>query len=342
MDWGLLIGLPFGIFLVLGRLVSEEQIWELWSSFGTLAKYTVAFCGAMFLWIQIATCLLHWGMKKKLPDFKILFLEKILGISLFALVFYSVAQMLIFTAALTYVLYQSAGIVEGYKRAMLSVPLSQIANVVYYAPEGLTSEEEESINKFIPDIQLYERKFADPIKYTFNEEEYSANSSEFWELWIQLLLKNPVHYLDAFLALNAPLWYMEDDSVVPYISVGIFSRHYSYEWNNQIPGLHSVYMKMAEYEQGEKGVYRLPGIRQFFNISTSIWILWSAFVLLIMKKRLRDSISLVPLILIWFTYLLGPVSNFRYILPIFISYPIILIVLLKKSDALLELKERKE
>lgn len=227
--------------------------------------------------------------------------------------------------------YQKIGVVPGYAREMLSVPLSQLANVYREEKQDLYSADADMMRKYIPDIEKYERQFADPIKYTFNEEAYKADKSEFWKLWIEFLDKEPLLYADAFLVLNAPLWYMESDTVDPYISLGRFSRHYTFEYKDYFPRINSFYTAMAEYNTAKSGIFRLPVIKQFFSVALPIWVLFVAFCTLIAKKKQRWLVPLLPLLLLWMTYLLGPVSNFRYMFPIIICYPIIVVIVMQNG-----------
>lgn len=227
--------------------------------------------------------------------------------------------------------YRGLGVLPGYAREMLSVPLSQLANVYREEKEDLDAADRELMLKYIPDIERYERQFADPIKLTFHEEEYKKKKGEFWSLWLRYLRKEPRLYAEAFLVLNAPLWYMESDTVDPYISLGLFSRHYTFEYRDRLPGVRQFYTAVAEYDRAEEGILRWPVIRQFFSVALPIWVLLAAACALAAEGRWKRAIPLLPLVLLWMTYLLGPVSNFRYMFPIIISYPLILMLVLDKE-----------
>ncbi|MBR6771112.1 MAG: hypothetical protein IKM28_07750 [Lachnospiraceae bacterium] len=228
-------------------------------------------------------------------------------------------------------IYWLLGVQPGYAREMLSVPLSQLANVYQEEKEDLDAEDRELMLKYIPDIEKYERQFADPIKLTFHEEEYKKKKGEFWSLWWKYLKQEPRLYAEAFLVLNAPLWYMESDTVDPYISLGLFSRHYTFEYKDALPTVRKLYTAVAEYDKAEKGLLRWPIIRQFFSVALPVWVLLAAGCTLGAEGRWKRMIPLLPLLLLWMTYLLGPVSNFRYMFPIIISYPLILMLVLDKE-----------
>ena len=227
--------------------------------------------------------------------------------------------------------YGAMGIQPGYAREMLSVPMSQLANVYQRAKDDIEPEDEQILLKFVPDIQKYERQFADPIKYTFNEEAYATDKGEFWRLWLKYLQQETIWYVDAFLVLNSPLWYMEDDTVDPYISLGLYGKPYIFEQTDHFPGIKAFYTDMAEYNIADDGIFRLPVIKQFFSVALPIWVILVALCALMVLKKIRWIMPILPLLLLWMTYLLGPVSNFRYMFPIIISYPIIVMVVLQNG-----------
>lgn len=225
--------------------------------------------------------------------------------------------------------YGAIGVMPGYAREMLSVPMSQLANVYRNEGADLEPEDQEIMRAYIPDIEKYERHFADPIKYTFNEELYRENKGEFWGIWLKYLKQETFQYADAFLALNVPLWYMGMDTVDPYISLGLFSRHYTFEYKDVLPKVKEFYTKVAEYHKGEVGILQWPVVKQFFSVALPVWVLFIAVCALIAKKQRKWILPVLPLILLWMTYLLGPVSNFRYMFPIIISYPVIAMLVLQ-------------
>lgn len=221
---------------------------------------------------------------------------------------------------------------KGNSREMFSVPVQQIALVVVRNEKKLTPKEVGKINQFLDYRKLkklYNPRFADPVKCSYKFNENIDKEKDFIKFWLKLGLKYPKEYITAFLELNIPYWYMDADSVDPYAkriyieTLAGSNEYYSVRRNSKLPFLYSRYEKVANYSAFQK----LPVISNLFSISTPIWaILFTAFWL-IFKKRYRGLLNLVLPFLLWATYLLGPVSNFRYILPIFMLYPFFVLLI---------------
>lgn len=106
-----------------------------------------------------------------------------------------------------------------------------------------------------------------------------------------------------------------------------------FERESKLPRLYDFYEKFATYEIQQK-YYILDLI---YNIHLPIWLLLFSVFIIILKKNYRSILVILPLILLWLTYLLGPVSNFRYIIPIYVLYPMIIYLLLKKKIMLVSI-----
>lgn len=220
---------------------------------------------------------------------------------------------------LTEVVYPSVGVLKGSIKEMLSVPMSQIAAVYQFEPEKITEQEEALIRKYIPDVEGYDCYFADRIKQNFNGDAVRENPQEFLQLWMELFEKSEGVYVRAFLALNLPYWYTDMESVKEYIETDNYSGDYFIERTNWLPGAFEFYENVADKEAA---FMNLPILKLLFSISMPIWI-WLFFVLSMLKKGQKQKVvAILPGLLLWMTYLLGPVSNFRYIAPLIMAWPI--------------------
>lgn len=217
------------------------------------------------------------------------------------------------------------GVNPGDAREILSVPINQIARVYTLKENELPEGERQKIEKFMPRASDYRELIADPVKKYFNTAEFLNNKREFIELWVSLFCQYPFDYLEAFLTLNVPYWYPEADGVRSYIELGNYSPYYTFEYREWLPHVNQFYTKVAFNMSGENGsgIMRWPPFRQFFSLSMPFWMLIVMMISLIARKKGKSIIPFLPVIFLWLTYMLGPVSNFRYIYPIFILYPII-------------------
>lgn len=229
------------------------------------------------------------------------------------------------------------GVEEGNNREKLSVPMQQISLVVVENYEKINNEEIKEINKYLEYEsikKLYNPRFADPIKYTFKTDYYNKNKVSFLKLWIRLAIKYPKDYIIAFLNLNIPYWYIEADSIDKYSNRAYIETYianddnYKIERNSKLPKLYNFYENVASYSFFSK----IPIVSNVFSIATPIWIMLFCLICLILKRKYRYLLSLLIPVLLWATYLLGPVSNFRYILPFIMMYPFLMYLILGKND----------
>lgn len=236
-------------------------------------------------------------------------------------------------------LYTALGIEEGNSREMLSVPMQQIAYVVVCNEASLSTEELTQINEYIPTENLsalYNPRFADPVKNTFITEAFNENPSKFINLWWHLFIKYPEDYVVSFLNLHIPYWYPDANSVdmfsqrayiettVPDIPL----TDYVVIRDSKLPGLYAQYEKIASYERFKT----LPVISNLFSISLPVWILLFGITVLVAGKEKKAIVPFLPSLFLWCTFILGPVSNLRYLLPIIVLYPIFAAMILKSSN----------
>lgn len=224
--------------------------------------------------------------------------------------------------------YAVIGVQDGNIREMLSVPISQLSNVYINYNDALTVEQKELMGIYIPDALEYDPQIADDIKANFASQMFEDNPKEFISLWWQVLLKKPLVYVETFLALNLPYWYPEMGSVRTYIETQHVSSYYEVSRTEDLPQVNRFYELFAMYRLDF--IY-MPIMQQLLAISTSIWLLLISIVSFIMKKRYQYIWVIIPAILLWLTYLLGPVSNLRYVLPLMVLYPVIVGLMLYKE-----------
>lgn len=220
---------------------------------------------------------------------------------------------------ITQVVYPSVGVARGSIKEMMSVPLSQIAAAYQSNSGDIDEADKEIILKYIPDVEQYDRYFADYIKTNFNENSFRENKWEFISLWCKLFVKFPDKYAEAFLSLNLPYWYPYMESVREYIETGNYSQDYPVIRKNILPAVYDWYEKVSK---NQAGFMKIPGMRQIYSIGMPVWVLLFFLVGFISSGKRAFALGMLPVILLWMTYLLGPVSAFRYIEPLLLTYPI--------------------
>lgn len=222
---------------------------------------------------------------------------------------------------------------EGNSAEMLSVPIQQLARVMSDNPEKLTEKERESIEMYIPDYRKYISKVADPVKDTFRGDIFDKDPAGFIKLWVQVGVKCPVTYMEAFLLGNIGFWnpfmrYPDLDTFLPYIpyhsadleQVGVsWEGQVFIERSSMFPEIAKLYERLTE-----SGDYnRIPGISFIYNIAVAFWLIFAGIVYCIKKKRYRMAVPFFLLVGLWGTLMLSPVVVFRYGYPLLISLPVV-------------------
>ena len=225
-------------------------------------------------------------------------------------------------------LFTALGVKDGSIKDSFSVPLQQIANIAVHHDQELSQEEKEAIGEILdyPVIrEEYNPRFADPVKHTFQEENFASDPQKYIALWGKLLRKYPAGYLDAFASLNLGYWY--PDTVTPdpfsqraYIETDMrgIAKHFQ-------PSRQSVFPRLLEfYEAFARGRFmqKIPFLSLLFSIGLPVWVLIIGIMSCFAKRLSRLAVVFLPTLILWVGHLAGPVSNLRYIYTIMIAYPL--------------------
>lgn len=227
------------------------------------------------------------------------------------------------------------GVEKGDAREMLSVPMQQLARVYHEAPEQLTAEDTAYIETLIDPQALasYVRVNADPVKSGFRTEVLKADPTRFLTHWASIGLRAPGVYLDSFFMGNWGYWYPGDTQY--WISYILFDGAFMEEPYNI---LHIT--RDSRFPALESRLRAITLTPAFQSVPLLSWILNQAFpfwLLLITAAALiwrRKTVLLVPLTLLlgyWGTLLLGPVTAFRYAVPLIYCVPLLAELLLYPS-----------
>lgn len=229
--------------------------------------------------------------------------------------------------------YGLLNIEKGSSAEMLSVPMQQLARAMIYASDELTEEERESIETYMPDYKRYESRVADPVKDTFRGDIFDRDPVRFVKLWLQVGVKCPVVYVEAFLLENIGFWnpfmrYPDPGTYLAYIpyhsadleQVGVsWDGQVFIERNSLLPAAEVLYEKLTE----TGGYNRIPGVCLIYSIASAFWLIIAGIVYCIKKKRYRMAAPFFLLIGLWGTLMLSPVVVFRYGYPLIISLPVV-------------------
>lgn len=224
-------------------------------------------------------------------------------------------------------IYDKFDIKPGDPKEALSIPIQQIARVANIHRGEISPEVRARIDHFIPFDKAAERynpRWADPVKDHFRTNNYIADKGEFFTLWLDLLKSYPTDFANAFLTLNLPYWY--PDSLTPdpfskrmYIETYAWKHTaYSFKRLSRLPKLLSIYEAAADFSAFKN----IPFVSFLMSPSAPLWLILTSLLMLHIRHRRTAAAAFIPSLMLWATYIAGPVSNFRYIFPIFALYPL--------------------
>ena len=205
------------------------------------------------------------------------------------------------------------------------VPFQQIANVVVHDRE-LNEKEEWLIEEYIPFEQIkkvYNPILIDPLyseieKYC-KPSRLDINKIEYLKLWVELFLKYPLDYLEAYVNMNKYYFY-PNKYVENMYYTSIYPNEYGIEYTNNnkklVNKIETIYNEQRD----------IPLVSSVFSPGTIVFILMIGLYYCLLKKNKTTFISMFHL-LVNFLILMAFVplnDEFRYIYPVVACLPLII------------------
>ncbi len=222
-------------------------------------------------------------------------------------------------------------------REALSIPLQQFARVM--ATKENVPEKEE-IYCFLPidDYkQLYSPILSDPIKAEFNENYFKEHKFEFIKLWVKIVFKYPREAVESFLCNSYGYWYPEAKNWI--VSTEIYQG--KVDGDTEVPI--SIYREPLIKGNVVSSISSLiekrnvPILSMGFSIGFAFWITITLCMYLIYKKRYKELVPYIPILVLWLTCIASPVyCEYRYIYSMFITLPVLTSIILIKDEKLEE------
>lgn len=231
---------------------------------------------------------------------------------------------------------------EGGKQEMLTVPIQQLARTYVYSPEVFSDEEKEMLFTYIPEavLKMYDADLSDVVKINFNNQKFKEKPTEFLGLWMQIFVKEPVSYLNAWFMTSYGYWY-PDTIINVYGGQERFTFQYkesSYfgfeteppgERDSKLPWLEEVYRKMSLelYQQN------VPGISMMFSPGFLFWMFLGCALIGLYRKRYIWVLPMASIFSLWGTVILGPTFLVRYVLILWFALPIMVLAAVTPKES---------
>lgn len=288
----------------------------------------------MAMWVLLGiTCMV--GRKKCGRGMKRLFLDVTIGLVIGC----------ILMSGLTKVLKAQ----EGDKREMLSMPIQQMARTMLYhggvqmlkEDDGTMEEIDRAlIQQFLTNesYKAYRPDISDPVKSHTNTSVVRYQPINFAKSYLRLLISYPGDFINAELAVNAGYFSPWDIS------------HATINYNNRDIGLGYIQTRWVDAELNEYGIYKdskweslrrkmelfahdnyylkIPIIRFLVAPGIYLWIYLFMAVWFIVSRQFRQLLPLGFVLGYYVTLILGPTVQLRYLYPLMIVLPFLLLYMI--------------
>lgn len=233
-------------------------------------------------------------------------------------------SVMLFNNVVTGPIYTAMGGTQGEAREALSLPFQQLGGIMSSDNRNVTQEEIDRLAMYI-DVNAAENNYnpqlSDPIKNTFNEEQFSKDKLGFFEVWFDIFKDNLALGMKATFQQTAEYYAIPNNSYTVQYGVrsgppgGITPPP---ESSPLFPFKAGANEKLAKWEF----IRRIPVIYDIWSIGLLFWIAIVLLYIYYKKYNKRAMLVLAPPLVMWLTLIDSPVNGeYRY------AYPFIIAVL---------------
>ena len=348
--------IPFSIFFLLSVIALSELIFSTKKNCilnSVLLFVSLILCvlfrnnGIYAFGFAFAVCLIIFIIKiiKEEKDKKKTYIKKYGFVAVGILASFMISILGLF------VISKSLNAVQGDKREMLSVPIQQLARTyVYHAGAGVKAEDDNTmdeaskalINEFIINdgAKLYRQDISDPVKRNTNTWVVVNKTSEFAKTYLKLFIKYPGDYINAFIAQNAGFIDIGDESHA-YVNDPDEVKGHGYvqtKWENSLyergffeaPKLKKLRSLLDEFADNN-AYLKIPVLKYIFIPGIYLWIYIVALIVSFRRKNF-GAVAIIALTAGYYaTMFFGPTVQLRYIFPVMITVPFLILIITGKS-----------
>lgn len=265
---------------------------------------------------------------------------------------WSAAGFLAGNVALT-ALFQLTGAQQGDKREMLSMPIQQLARcMIYHGGAGVLPEDDDTMDEadkalirdFILDegYREYDPSISDSVKRHTNTYVVRYRLKDFVSTYFHLLVKYPGDFINAALAVDAGYLY-PGDVTHAFVNADQNLSGMGYvqtRWNEEVFANYGIYKDSRwEWLHGhmerwadENGYLKIPVLKYLFMPGIWIWLYLILFGWLMIRREFGRCLPLALLSGYYGTLLLGPTVQLRYIYPMMIAFPFVVLMSIFNKD----------
>lgn len=230
---------------------------------------------------------------------------------------------------------------------ILTVPIQQLSRTYKFNKEAFSDEQIGILHEILPEeaLVLYNPKLSDPVKYHFQNAAFAKDKSRYLKLWIEIGLKKPLSYINAWLANSYGFWY-PDTVIDVYSGNTVFtftyqdSSYFGYEVeepgyrDSKIPWLDEAYRRLSLEVEQEK----IPILSMIYSPGGMFWCFAFVCSYVLYRKKYHILVPYLLVLLIWLTVLLGPTYLPRYVLIFWFGLPLFAAIAIEEERFAIEEK----
>lgn len=220
-------------------------------------------------------------------------------------------------------IFSALSVSQGHFSESVSVPLQQIAAVAADDAGVITEDQEEFLNNIRPLSEIanaYNPTSTNSVKFSpsFNDAYLESHKVEFIKTWVEIVIANPGIAVRSWIDLTCGYWQ-------PGYSADIGSRVTIY---GEEP-VSTIGLTFNPYVYFSALNAEFPWL---FSMGNVIWLVVAALCILILRNKRSGVVKritcFVPMLALELTLLIAApiVSDFRYILGLYLLIPFLLIV----------------
>lgn len=228
------------------------------------------------------------------------------------------------------IVFGALGVVPGHFAESVSIPLQQISRTI--VDDGAISSEQLSfVDEILPVDrieELYNPISPNPLKFApdFNDDFLEQNKMQFLTLWLSLAPNNFDSYASAWRDETLGYWHIgTDDWIVAQAGYSLEGE----EWiqsESKLPSwleVGSLFFRGYDLKPGVRGA-----LYPLFSIGCLAWFMLFAFVVCASRRNYLLSVTLLPLIALWVTFLLAAPTacEFRYMFALHLALPFVAVL----------------
>jgi len=224
---------------------------------------------------------------------------------------------------------------------LYSLPAQQLVRA--YHSGKMTQEDMDELEKwYTSEIGLIVHPhLADGAKGYLDRPRLQKEGRDFLRLWLRNASSCRHEYLEAFLMLNVGSWYPDDlshSTIYPdaswndkgYLQTQEYDmQEYGFHCTSLLPRVKNSFEKICRRNEYQK----YPVISILFCTATPFWVIIFASLMLIARRKARFLPGILGILGLWLSYLFGPCTLPRYILPLFAcALPLLSFSLFERKD----------